>query len=1464
MKWENAYIFISSTFNDMHAERDFLVKRVFPDLRLWCQERKIKLIDIDLRWGVSEEDAAENKKVVDICLKNIDKCRPFFLCFLGQRRGWVPMDQDIHPETLKNYPGLEKYLGKQSITELEIIHALLEPLTKSDVKIPKPLFYFRKPDYIAQIQDKAIRNVYLSANADLNKLGQFKETVQKKHSVYEYDAVWDEQLSSPELVGVGEVDLTRGRLKQFMVDKISMAEHVLEHLKEAIEAEFPDHKPVSADVGTLEKELDWQEGYLSSLVDSYIRRPEEESRIWDYIHKKSNRPYILEADAGTGKTSLLAYILTQIPSTQKFYRFIGTSQESSDLGTMLGLLYEELEIAGFLGKADVQEAKGDCLVNFQKVLETVSGKMKRQKIEKPLVFVLDAIDQFRFSEELPYWIPTNLPEQIKLIVSLKTDVKAARNLYLHQGEYQISTLRLMEEEQEKRRMIEEYLGQFLKTVDEVQIEQLLGMKGSSNPLYLKIVLNELRIHGSFESLKEKLSSNYGSTPQEAFQSVLARLEKETFMEISAARALVILFMAMMAYSLEGIDIPYTAKLLTHGVREFKSMQPQQVADAMYTIAKHLSPYLVMNGNRVDFLYESFRIAAAKRYAAYEKMSRKLLAIGYRILLNTDGRNLRYNRGKNSDMASLAYQVTSHSIEEANIELLSPWFVYEYCRRLGAGALAEQYYLAAKLTEEGNAYEEMGNALVSVQAKVYVYPRIVFYELKNLLGKDHGIFGKILEKMKEMPGQFFRQVNVHEECLTPQKELAKYGKDVVEYFIHSKWLSYRLRSSEVNGVTTMNIPIQNLANGKIEKIVQLPQESTSFWSHEDYLYVRYTEPQQNYVVYEVPSMRIVLSGDFPECEEGFHWHSRIRGWKDFVFGTCSNKAEDMRVVNLRTGQIVWEYKKQETDGYFHWYFQGRLMFVTVRDTIMQLVDLTTGEVVWEDREAVYGDFMSNDKCGYLLCKKDDRPMWHYVHYVNGQAVLEPAREMKPYALGSSYAVIRGCLCSFMNNQIWVFDKEMNCLGYQATKEKMRDISQETPTLYERGNYAVCVDSVSINFYSIEELFRGLKKDAAKVQARGLNGQMVHGKYLYLFYSNGEVEKVDLDTKRVVAYDEDICVKYDDKNVFRWWGSDYLAGHRSSYSWEPDYRDYQICVKTADTLKTIIRTSGKAPEGMMLHGVFLQDGKVGLIFRSHDDFVEEKTLFYPDESERQYQMKKIIIWFTSDFKEFEEWDPQIQCAGLVELFTYQNELYLIFEETYIDDRHIGAKIYHVKNRNCVCEEALTINSQMYFHQMVNTGGTIGVYVRRYEATEKKHHRELHLMDYLTGDIKIKGFPKSFDVDGHSGDEIYLTEIESDCTRKAIQVVSAKTGEVLNRIPCKNQRGMDTKIIKKYGGYLVYYQSGVLEVYTDDSDGLVFSQMIPKGTLLDRPGTGEFIIGSEDNRYYVYVLDRIQNISEKESLV
>lgn len=66
MKWERVSIFISSTFNDMHAERDYLVKDVFPELREWCEERKIHLMDVDLRWGVISNSCRRNFRSIII------------------------------------------------------------------------------------------------------------------------------------------------------------------------------------------------------------------------------------------------------------------------------------------------------------------------------------------------------------------------------------------------------------------------------------------------------------------------------------------------------------------------------------------------------------------------------------------------------------------------------------------------------------------------------------------------------------------------------------------------------------------------------------------------------------------------------------------------------------------------------------------------------------------------------------------------------------------------------------------------------------------------------------------------------------------------------------------------------------------------------------------------------------------------------------------------------------------------------------------------------------------------------------------------------------------------------------------------------------------------------------------------------------------------------------------------------
>src|SRR5688500_12038708 len=82
-------VFVSSTFRDMHAEREELVKFTFPRLRRLCEDRGGAWAEVDLRWGVTDEQKVEGA-VLPICLAEIDRSRPFFIGLLGQRYGWVP------------------------------------------------------------------------------------------------------------------------------------------------------------------------------------------------------------------------------------------------------------------------------------------------------------------------------------------------------------------------------------------------------------------------------------------------------------------------------------------------------------------------------------------------------------------------------------------------------------------------------------------------------------------------------------------------------------------------------------------------------------------------------------------------------------------------------------------------------------------------------------------------------------------------------------------------------------------------------------------------------------------------------------------------------------------------------------------------------------------------------------------------------------------------------------------------------------------------------------------------------------------------------------------------------------------------------------------------------------------------------------------------------------------------------
>ena len=136
-------VFISSTFRDMQEEREELVKHIFPQIRKMCEQRGVTWVEVDLRWGITEEQANRGE-VLPICLAEIERCRPYFIGLLGQRYGWVP--EQISDELVNQQRWLAEH-RERSVTELEILHGVLNNPEMAN----RACFYFRNPAYVESL-----------------------------------------------------------------------------------------------------------------------------------------------------------------------------------------------------------------------------------------------------------------------------------------------------------------------------------------------------------------------------------------------------------------------------------------------------------------------------------------------------------------------------------------------------------------------------------------------------------------------------------------------------------------------------------------------------------------------------------------------------------------------------------------------------------------------------------------------------------------------------------------------------------------------------------------------------------------------------------------------------------------------------------------------------------------------------------------------------------------------------------------------------------------------------------------------------------------------------------------------------------------------------------------------------------------------------------------------------------------
>jgi hypothetical protein len=111
-------VFISSTFRDMQAERNHLMCAVFPALGQRSMARGLPFVPVDLRWGVTKAEA-ESGETLGICLQEIEDCRPFFLCLLGERYGWTPLPPVVEGERARRMEGEAARLFAEAYRENE-------------------------------------------------------------------------------------------------------------------------------------------------------------------------------------------------------------------------------------------------------------------------------------------------------------------------------------------------------------------------------------------------------------------------------------------------------------------------------------------------------------------------------------------------------------------------------------------------------------------------------------------------------------------------------------------------------------------------------------------------------------------------------------------------------------------------------------------------------------------------------------------------------------------------------------------------------------------------------------------------------------------------------------------------------------------------------------------------------------------------------------------------------------------------------------------------------------------------------------------------------------------------------------------------------------------------------------------------------------------------------------------------
>ena len=420
-------VFISSTFQDMQSERDYLITKVFPRLQAEAARRDVTIIPLDLRWGVTEEES-QTGKVIEICLQEILYSRPFFIGLIGDRYGWCPSLEEFWCNELlqERFGWLKDDIKKGlSVTEIEMQYGVLrseEPMDerfgwlKDDIKkglsvteiemqygvlrSEEPMdafFYIRQGDVpVAEYTEKLER---LKMSVRGNKFG---------YPVYDYTSV--------EVLG-----------KQVEEDFIGLLDRL-----------YPEKR-----LSELERDRFIQQTFLRDHCRIYIPEESNFQILNDFLREVLS--FVVTGESGMGKSALIANWLNDLSQDSGYniiYHFVGNGGQEGSHRHIASRLCNEIRDLYRLPLPSEKQLGEDVFKQLEKLFVFIAK-------EKPLLIVLDGINQLVNEDRAKQlvWLPVPA-RNTKILFSTLFDDETMQ--VFKERNYPLLTLQPLDKERRSR------------------------------------------------------------------------------------------------------------------------------------------------------------------------------------------------------------------------------------------------------------------------------------------------------------------------------------------------------------------------------------------------------------------------------------------------------------------------------------------------------------------------------------------------------------------------------------------------------------------------------------------------------------------------------------------------------------------------------------------------------------------------------------------------------------------------------------------------------------------------------------------------------------------------------------------------------------------------------------------------------------------------------------------------------